>query len=175
MRPARSSRTAARLAGCVLAPVVTFMLFPATPAAASTDGTDPFGDSLFTDLRMGSRGNDVGDIWVKRQADESGTGEELLVHIDVISPGVMRESSVCITDTAFTGRELGVGGCSGRLVQQDNDGASSTDYEIDLGTTFEGEVLYCTFPGAVRQELEQALGHPGSRSIDAHGEHSPES
>ena len=40
---------------------------------------------------------------------------------------------------------------------------------------FEGEVLYCTFPGAVRQELEQALGHPGSRSIDAHGERSPES
>ena len=39
---------------------------------------------------------------------------------------------------------------------------------------FEGQVLYCTFPGAVRRELEQALGQPGARAIDAHGDASPE-
>lgn len=34
---------------------------------------------------------------------------------------------------------------------------------------FEGDVLYCTFPGGVRQELEAALGHTTSRPTDPHG------
>ena len=129
--------------GLIAVTALTSVGWGMSTASAVPLTPDPFGGgSQFTDVSVGSQADDVGDIWLKRSADSDGTGEILQVHIEVIDPGAIRESSVCVKETPFVDRELGGGGCTGLLVQQDNDGATSADYTIDLGTAFIGSTFY---------------------------------
>ncbi|MGH9085596.1 MAG: hypothetical protein ACRDYW_09090 [Acidimicrobiales bacterium] len=137
----RTRRRLTRLAACAVASIGALAALPAAPASAEATTTDPFGDSIFTDVSLGNTADDVGDIWIKRTVNDAGDGEVLLVSVSVIEPGEISESSVCVEDEAFTDRDLGVGGCDGVFVQQGDTGSSAL-YEVDLGTDFAGEALF---------------------------------
>ena len=112
-------------------------------ALAAATSVDPFGGgSVFSDLQVSAEGQDVGDVWINRAASTDGSGETLRVQINVIDPGQIDESSVCVMDTPFTDRDLGTGGCDGLFSLQEEDAGASASHEIDLGSAFLGEVLY---------------------------------
>ncbi len=99
----------------------------ASPTIAEQTFPDPFGgDGVFTDIRAGSRGEDIGDAFFLR-ADETLQIEMFLDDAEFI------ETHVCVSATPFTQR-IPPGQC-----QYQETGPGANSYDITLPPT--------TFPG----------------------------
>lgn len=122
-------------------------------AGAAPEGDDPFGGgSIGTDLQAGAHGHDIGDVWVKRAPADSGFGEVLLVRINLVGEGLLRDTSVCVKPTPFTEREL-AGRCTGRLSETAGRGTSA-GHLIELGFLQPGQTVYVQ----VHAGLSQSMG-----------------
>lgn len=96
------------------------LLALALPVLAAQTFPDPFGgDGIFTDIRAGSQGEDIGDAFFLREGDTLQI-EMFLDDADFI------ETHVCVSGSAFTER-LPPGQC-----QFQDEGASSSSYDITL-------------------------------------------
>ena len=92
----------------------------ALPVLAAQTFPDPFGgDGIFTDIRAGSNGEDIGDAFFLRE-DDTLQIEMFLDDADFI------ETHVCVSASAFTER-IPPGQC-----QFQDEGASSSSYDITL-------------------------------------------
>ena len=103
------------------ATVVLLLLLVATPASAVQTFPDPFGgDGTHTDLRAGSKGEDIGDVFLLHD------GPILRIRIFLDSPNSFIESHVCLSADPFTER-VPPGQC-----QYQESGAASDTYDITL-------------------------------------------
>ena len=115
-------RARARWRALSSGPVAVLLLFLATaPTAAVQTFPDPFGgDGMHTDLRAGSTGEDIGDVFLLRE------GPILRVRIFLDRRRTFIESHVCLSADPFTDR-VPPGQC-----QYQAAGAASGSYDITL-------------------------------------------
>ena len=114
-------RTRARWRALSSGPAVALLLLAATPTSAVQTFPDPFGgDGIHTDLRAGSRGEDIGDVFLLRE------GDSFQIEILLDPPNSFIESHVCLSADAFTGRT------PPGLCQYQAAGSASGSYDITL-------------------------------------------
>jgi len=97
------------------------LVLAATPVSATQTFPDPFGgEGTFTDLRAGSTGQDIGDVFFLRE------GPVLRVRIFLTAPRTFIESHVCVSAQMFTER-VPPGQC-----QYAETGTASDTYDVTL-------------------------------------------
>ena len=100
---------------------VLLLVLAATPALAAQTFPDPFGgDGTHTDLRAGSKGEDIGDVFLLHD------GPILRIRIFLDPPSTFIESHVCVSADPFTDR-VPPGQC-----QYQASGAASGTYDVTL-------------------------------------------
>ena len=104
-------------------PVIAALLLVATSATMEAVQTfpDPFGgEGIHTDLRAGSTGQDIGDVFLLRE------GDSFQVEILLEPPNTFIESHICLSAEAFTFR------VPAGLCQYTATGSASGSYDITL-------------------------------------------
>jgi len=102
-----------------LAALATLVLVSARPASAVQTFPDPFGgEGTFVDLRAGSTGQDIGDVFMLRE------GTTFRVRIFLDPPSTFIESHICVSADPFTQR-IQPGQC-----QYSATGAASGTYDV---------------------------------------------
>ena len=124
-RPVRIGRRATSVGGVAL-----LLLVMAVPVSAVQTFPDPFGgDGIHSDIRAGSKGEDIGDAFFLREGDVLSI-RMFLEDADQGVPRSFSETHVCLSGEAFTER-IPPGQC-----QSQAQGAAASSYDITLPPSF---------------------------------------
>ena len=149
----RASRTAAaRSVGIAIALSTVVTLWLAISVAADQTFPDPFGgEGTHTDLRAGSKGEDIGDVFLLRE------GPILRVRIFLTAPRTFIESHLCVSAQMFTER-VPPGQC-----QYQATGAASDTYDVTLppGNFPSGTTPFTDPLGPICAQVHVAYDAPG--------------
>ena len=127
----------------------------ATPALADQTFPDPFGgEGIHSDIRAGSRGEDIGDAFFMRE------GAVLSIRMFLDAPNTFIESHVCLSGEPFT-RRIPPGQCQ---FQATGGAAGSYDIALPPDSFPLGNVPFDDPLGAFCAQVHVKYSSPGSPS-----------